>query len=364
MNNLELIDFIQTLPKAELHVHLEGAIEPETVLQLAERNQMTDKLPADDVDGLRQWFTFTGFENFVGIYLTIQELLRTPDDFALIAYQLGADMARQNIRYREATFTPYTHVVYQDKGLTIEDVISGLERGRQQAKEEFGVEIRWVFDIYRNLPYQISGDGSFHPKPAEMTLEFALAGVDYGVVGLGLGGFEPGAPPEDFEDVFTEAKLNGLLSLPHAGETEGPASVWGSVRELQADRIGHGVRSIEDPTLLQHLVDYQIPLEVNPTSNLQLHVYETIEEHPFKKLDEMGIPVTINSDDPPLFNSNLSEEYLLVAEAFDYEPEDLVRLARRAFTAAGVEVPVKEKLLAEFDQVVAGVDDDLDFSLI
>ncbi|MEN8242776.1 MAG: adenosine deaminase [Chloroflexota bacterium] len=355
MNTDELKQFIQALPKAELHIHLEGAIEPETVLQLAERNQMTGRLPAADAAGLREWFTFTGFENFVGIYLTIQELLRTPDDFVLIAYQLGADMAKQNIRYREATFTPYTHVVYQDKGLTIEDVLSGLERGRQQARDEFGVEIRWVFDIHRNLPYQINADGSFHPEPAEMTLEFALAGMDYGVVGLGLGGYEVGAPPEDFEDVFFQAKLNGLLSLPHAGETEGPASVWGSVRELQADRIGHGVRSIEDPDLLKYLVDYQIPLEVNPTSNLQLHVYETIEEHPFKKLDEMGIPVTINSDDPPLFNSNLSEEYLLVAEAFGYSPADLVRLARRAFMAAGVELAVKEKLLAEFDQAAAGL---------
>jgi aminodeoxyfutalosine deaminase len=352
MNTHELIEFVQALPKAELHIHLEGAIEPETVLQLAKRHDMLDRLPSTEVAGLREWFTFTDFEHFVKIYLTIQDMLRVPDDFALIAYQLGADMARQNIRYREATFTPYTHVVYQDKGLTIQDVLEGLERGRQQAKEEFGVEIRWVFDIHRNLPYQINGDGSFNPEPADMTLEFAIAGQDYGVVGLGIGGYEVGAPPEDFEEVFVQAKFAGLLSLPHAGETMGPESVWGSVRELQADRIGHGVRSIEDPKLLELLVDYQIPLEVNPTSNIQLHVYESIEEHPFKKLDDMGIPVTINSDDPPLFNSNLSQEYLLVAEAFGYPPEDLVRLARRAFSVSGVELDVKEKLLVEFDHVV------------
>lgn len=355
MDTHELKAFIQALPKAELHIHLEGAIEPETVLQLAKRHKMLDRLPAADAAGLREWFTFTGFDHFVGIYLTIQDLLRTPDDFALIAYQLGADMAAQNIRYREATFTPYTHVVYQKKGLTIEDVLQGLEGGRQQAREEFGVEIRWVFDIHRNLPYQLSEDGGFNPEPADLTLEYALAGKEYGVVGLGIGGSEVGAPPEDFEEVFFKAKMNGLLSVPHAGETAGPSSVWGSVRELQADRIGHGVRSIEDPALLQHLVDYQIPLEVNPTSNLQLHVYETIEEHPFKKLDELGIPVTINSDDPPLFNSSLSQEYLLVAEAFDYEPADLVSLARRAFMVSGVELEVKEKLLAEFDEVVEGL---------
>lgn len=352
MNRDELIKLIEGIPKAELHIHLEGAIEPKTVLQLAERNDLLDMLPANDEAGLRDWFTFSDFNHFVGIYLTIQNLLRTPDDFELIAYKLGADMARQNILYRESTFTPYTHVVYQDKGLTIHDVLEGLERGRQRARNDFGVEIRWVFDIHRNLPYEINGDGSFNPEPADMTLDFALAGKDYGVVALGIGGYEVGAPPEDFEEVFVKAKLNGLLSVPHAGETEGPASVWGSVRELQADRIGHGVRSIEDPELLSLLVDYQIPLEVNPTSNLRLHVYDSIQQHPFKRLDEMGVPVTINSDDPPLFNSSLSQEYLLVAEAFEYQPKDLIRLARRAFMAAGVEIDVKQRLLEEFDRAV------------
>jgi adenosine deaminase len=352
MNKNALIEFIQALPKAEIHIHLEGSIEPETVLRLAERNNMLDRLPSTKVSELREWFTFTGFLDFVQIYFIIQDLLRTPEDFALITYELGADMARQNIRYREATFTPYVHVSFQDKGLTIYDLLDGLECGRKQARDEFGVEIRWVFDIPRKTSYHMNSDGSYHPEPAEKTLEFALAGQDYGVVGLGLGGNEVGTPPEDFEDVFVRAKMSGLLSLPHAGEIVGPESVWGAVRELQADRIGHGVRSIEDPKLLELLVGYQIPLEVNPTSNIQLHVYESIDEHPFKKLDDMGIPVTINSDDPPLFNSNLSQEYFLVAEAFGYSPEDLVRLARRAFSVSGVELDVKEKLLAEFDQVV------------
>jgi aminodeoxyfutalosine deaminase len=352
MNKNELIEFIQALPKAEIHIHLEGSIEPETVLQMAERNKLLDTLPSTDVSELRGWFTFTGFPDFMKIYFTMLDILRTPDDFSLVTYQLGADMAKQNILYREVTLTPYIHLCFMEKGLTIQDVLEGLERGRQQARDEFGVEIRWVFDIPRVLSYRINDDDSYHPEPAEKTLEFALAGQDHGVVGLGLGGYEVGTPPEDFEGVFVQAKLAGLLSVPHAGETVGPESVWGVVRELQADRIGHGVRAIEDPKLLELLVDYQIPLEVSPTSNIQLHVYESIEEHPFKKLDDMGIPVTINSDDPPLFNSNLSQEYLLVAEAFGYSPEDLARLARRAFSVSGVELYVKEKLLAEFDQVV------------
>ncbi|HKJ27933.1 MAG TPA: adenosine deaminase family protein, partial [Anaerolineales bacterium] len=272
-------EFVQALPKAEIHVHLEGAIAPATVLKLAERHKMTDRLPSTELDELQAWFHFTGFPHFAKIYLTIQDMLRTPEDFALIAYDLGADMAAQNILYREATITPHTHVDYLDKGLTIEDVLGGLEEGRQKARQDFGVEIRWVFDIYRNLAFMMNDDGSYNPEPAEKTLEYAIAGKERGVVGFGIGGDEKGAPPEPFQHAFLAAKENGLLSVPHAGETMGPESVWGAVRELQADRIGHGVRAIEDPELMEYLEEHLITLEVNPTSNLRLHVYETMDEH-------------------------------------------------------------------------------------
>ena len=355
MNRTDLQTFIQALPKAEIHVHLEGALPPRTVLALAKRHNMLDKLPADTVEGLQKWYTFTGFENFVGIYLTIQDLLRTPEDFALAAYDLGTDMAEQNILYREATFTPHTHVDYLDKGLTIQDIMHGLEDGRQRAKKEFGVEIRWVFDIYRNLAFMMNEDGTYNPEPAQKTLEYAKYGMEYGVVGFGIGGDEKGAPPEPFENEFAAAKLAGLISVPHAGETMGPESIWGSVKELQADRIGHGVRAIEDPELMDYLKEHHITLEINPTSNLSLHVYETIEEHPFKKLDDYGITVTINSDDPPLFNTTLSQEYLLIAESFGYGPQDLVRFGRNAFLATGAELATKERLLAQYDQAAAGL---------
>lgn len=353
MPDNELISYIHQLPKAELHIHLEGAIAPDTVLELARRHNKLDTLPADDETGLQKWFSFTDFDHFVSIYVTIQDLLRTPEDFALIAYRLGEDMAKQNIRYREATFTPYTHVDYQDKGLTIEEVLDGLEEGRQQAKAAFGVEIRWVFDIYRNLSFMINQDGSYHPEPAEKTLAYAIAGMDRGVVGYGIGGNEVGAPSSAFKESFEKAKRAGLICVPHAGETMGPESVWGAVLDLQADRIGHGVRAVEDPELLDYLKEHHITLEVNPTSNLRLHIYPEIESHPFKTLDDYGIPVTINSDDPPLFNTTLSKEYHLLADAFLYSREDLARFARNAFLAAGVEPEVKEKLLADFDRASA-----------
>ena len=353
----QLIDFIVAMPKAEIHVHLEGAIRPPIALELAQRHDDTSTLPASTADGLRQWFRFVDFPHFIQIYLAISSLLRTPDDFELITYACGADMAAQNIRYRELTFTPYTHTDLQTKGLTNEEIMAGLTAGRLRAKDDFGVEMRWIFDVPRNASFppgyaSHNGEG-YDPRPAERTLAYALAGRANGVVGFGLGGYEVGAPPEPFAHAFAAAQEGGLLSVPHAGETMGAASVAGALHALNADRIGHGVRAMEDPALLLELRDRQIPLEINPTSNTLLHVYRQPAEHPFAHLDRMGIFVTVNSDDPPLFNTTLVQEYATLAAEFGYGPADLARIARNAFMASGVEAPVKAALLADFDQWAA-----------
>jgi adenosine deaminase len=258
-------------------------------------------------------------------------------------------MAAQNIRYREITITPYTHIEYMDKGLKIEEILEGLEAGRKQAQEEFGVEIRWVFDVPRNLSFPKRDGKAYDPEPAKLNLDYALKGRDFGVVGYGLGGYEVNAPPEPFAHAFVQAREHGLLSVPHAGETEGPASVWGSVRDLKADRIGHGVRAWDDPELVSYLKENQIPLEINPTSNICLHVYEEYADHPFRKLDESGVIVTVNSDDPPLFNTALTREYIVLAQDFGYDQVELARIGRNAFVHAGVEEDVKKSLLEEFD---------------
>jgi adenosine deaminase len=330
------------MPKAELHIHLEGAIRPATLLELARRHNSLHTLPDQDEAGLQRWFTFTDFKHFISIYLTISNLLRTPDDFALIAYACGADMDAQNIRYRELTFTPYTHTHLQPKGLTIGDLLTGLEDGRRRALADFGVEMRWIFDIPRHA--------------ALITLEHARAGRDAGVVGFGLGGNEVGAPPEPFAHAFHAARAAGLVSVPHAGETVGPASIWGALRGLHADRLGHGVRAVEDPALLLYLRDRQIPLEVNPTSNICLHVYRRLAEHPFPHLDRMGLLLTLNSDDPPLFNTTLLQEYALLTTEFGYDRANLARIARNAFRCAAAPAPLKADLLAHFDAWLAGQD--------
>ncbi len=334
---MKLQTFIHHMPKVELHIHLEGAIEPATLLRLAERNGVA--LPADTVEGLRAWYRFSDFEHFVQVYMAIQQCLRSAADFSLVAYELGADMARQNIRYREATVTPYTHLM-QDKGLAAEDIIAGLEDGRLRARRDFGVEMRWILDIHRNLDM---------PATAEVTTQLVLDWADRGVVALGIGGNEATAPAAGFAPWFQRIKAAGLHSAPHAGEIAGPGSVWSAVRDLQADRIGHGVRSIEDPHLLAYLHDHQIPLEVNPTSNVCLGVYRSLEQHPFIHLLRMGLCVTVNSDDPPLFNTTQTQEYLRLVEVFGLNEEDLRQLTFNAVRATFLPLEERRRMEAEFE---------------
>ncbi|HDQ70912.1 MAG TPA: adenosine deaminase family protein, partial [Chloroflexi bacterium] len=222
-----LLAFACRMPKVELHVHLEGSIRPATLLQLARRNDV--KLPADDVEGLRAFYRFRDFPHFVEVYVTITRCLQTVDDYRLIAYEFGSDCARQNVRYAEVTFSIGTNVKYT--GLPWEAILAGLNEGQAQARDEWGVDWRWVFDIVRD-----------HPQTQDQVTEIAIAARDRGVVALGLGGIEEGYPPEMFADNFDRARQAGLRSAPHAGEIAGPGSVWGALEHLHADRIGHGVR--------------------------------------------------------------------------------------------------------------------------
>jgi adenosine deaminase len=341
------------MPKAELHLHLEGAIQPRTLAALARRHNCLDRLPATDADSLRNWFRFTDFRHFIDVYMTISDLLRTPADFSLAVTALGDELARHNVRYAEVTFTPYTHTHVQDKGLGIADLLAGLAEGRAQVQTQHGIDLRWVFDIPRNVSFPKHTAQAYDPKPADTTLEFALLGRPQGVIALGLGGLEVGAPPEPFAHAFAAARSAGLYALPHAGETMGATSVWGAVRALSAQRIGHGVRSIEDPQLLNHLRDAQIPLEVNITSNICLHVYRRAAHHPFPHLDRMGLVVTVNSDDPPLFNTDITAEYCLLADEFGYGIADIARIARNAYLVAACDAATRARLLDEFDTWVA-----------
>jgi len=328
--------FIAKMPKVELHVHLEGSIQPETALKLAEKHGLP--LPANDVAGLRRWFQFSDFKHFVKVYLTIQNLLRDEDDFVTVVTAFAANCAAQNIRYCEVTVTPYTHVS-QEKGVTGAMVFAGLEEGRRIAETEYHVRMRWIPDIPRNLPEPASN----------WTTHTAIAWHEAGAaVALGLGGDERGAPPELFEDAFQEARRHGLHSAPHAGETMGPGSVWGALQTLGAERIGHGVRAIEDPGLLQYLKAAQVPLELNPTSNICLGIYPEIAQHPFPHLFRMGLLTTLNSDDPPFFSTSLTEEYKILAHVFHFTQQEIEQVALNGIEASFLDESEKRALRTSF----------------
>jgi aminodeoxyfutalosine deaminase len=321
------------MPKVELHVHLEGSIRPATLLRLARRNGI--RLPAEDLEGVRAFYRFTDFDHFLRVYFTISGCLQTPEDFSLIAYEFGHDMARQNVRYAEVTFTPHTNVT--NTGLPFEEILAALNDGRARARADFGVEMAWILDIVRGMP-----------ETQKQVATWAASAQDQGVVGLGLGGPERGNPPEDYVEAFLLAREAGLHSVPHAGEIAGPESVWSALRLLGAERLGHGVRSIEDPALVEHLRVQQIPLEVCPSSNVRLGVYSSYEEHPIRRLWDLGLYVTVNSDDPPMFNTDLVGEYRVLAQQMGFGVQELARLSLAALAASFLPADRKGELEGAF----------------
>ncbi|MHB8647330.1 MAG: adenosine deaminase [Thermomicrobiales bacterium] len=294
-----------------MHVHLEGSIRPATLLRLAERNHVP--LPATTETGLRDWFKYRDFDHFIEMYVLCTRCLRTTEDYELVVYEFGVEMVRQNVRYAEMTFSPSTNWVL---GVPREVWFPGLTQGRARVGADFGVEINWVFNIVRSWT-----DETRTAPTADYTTRVAIEGMHDGVVALGLGGSEVGRPPEPFAPWFDRARAAGLHSDPHAGETAGPESIWGALRALGAERIGHGVRAIEDPALVAYLAAQGVPLEINPTSNIRLGVYPDLAAHPLRRLHDAGVIITINSDDPPLFDTTLNDEVALLADPFGFSVE-------------------------------------------
>ncbi len=324
------------MPKVELHVHLEGSIQPAMLLQLARRNGVT--LPAADVAGLQHWYQFTDFKHFIEIYLMISSCICTPEDIELVARDFLRNQATQNIRYSEVTFTPYTHFS-ANRRIPFDEQFDALTRARTWAARELDVHCGWVFDVVRNV------------RPVEHALtvaEWAISGKDHGVVGFGLGGLEAGHPPELFKEAFELAHAAGLAAVPHAGEIAGAESIWRALEVLHARRIGHGVRCLEDARLVEYLRAHQIPLEVCPTSNVCLGVAPSFAEHPLPRLLAEGLYVTLNSDDPPMFNTTLTDEYLRAAEAFSFDAGMLETLALNAVRASLLPETERQSMEQEF----------------
>lgn len=323
--------WIEALPKAELHVHLEGAISPATLLKLAERHDVS--LPATDPTSLRSWFRFRDFEHFVEIYLTCSRCLRDPEDFLLIAKEFIREQERQHVTYTEAHFTIGTHI---QNGRNPSEILDALGQAVAWGRER-GVELTFIFDILRNVP-----------QMADATLEWALEGSKRGlVVAVGLSGFED-HPTAPLADHYAEAERQGLHRTAHAGEHAGPESIHAALEHARAERIGHGISAAEDATLQSELARAGTVLEICPSSNVQLHAVDDYGDHPFRDLDDAGVPVTVNSDDPWLFNSSLTDEYAVLVEHFGYDRAGLTRIARSAFAASFAAGDERDRLLAEF----------------
>lgn len=334
---MSLITFIEAMPKVELHVHLEGSIRPETLLTLARHNNVP--LPATTIAELQQWYTFTDFPHFVEVYKTLSRCIQTPDDIELITHDFLRGQAEQNIVYTEATYTALTQ--YQNSGIPFAEQLAAINRARHWAEEKLGVSLGLVIDIPREWTTL---------EESLMVADWVIENQGNGVVALGLGGYEVGYPPEKYAQTFDRAKAAGVPCVIHAGETMGPESIWGALRAAHACRIGHGVRCLEDPALVAELRERQIPLEVCPTSNVCLKVFAEMGAHPLPELLRQGLYVTLNSDDPPMFNTTLTQEFIAAASQFHLPLATLEQLTLNAVRAALLPAPTREMMEQQFQQ--------------
>ncbi|MER5480025.1 adenosine deaminase [Streptomyces sp. NPDC002734] len=336
----DLHAFVAGLPKAELHVHHVGSASPRIVAELAARHP-DSKVPTDP-EALADYFTFTDFAHFIQVYLSVVDLVRTPEDVRLLTYEVARDMARQQVRYAELTVTPYSSV---RRGMDEKAFMEAIEDARRSAEADFGTVLRWCFDI----------PGEAGLESAEETVRLATDDAlrPEGLISFGLGGPEIGVPRPQFKPYFDRARAAGLHSVPHAGETTGPGTVWDALRELGAERIGHGTSSAQDPRLLEHLAEHRIALEVCPTSNIATRAVRTLDEHPIREFVKAGVLVTVNSDDPPMFGTDLNNEYAVAARLLDLDERGLADLAKNAVEASFLDAAGKARIVTEIDAYTA-----------
>jgi aminodeoxyfutalosine deaminase len=327
--------FVAALPKVELHLHLVGSASLDTVLALARRHP--DGGVPTDREELRSFYTFTDFPHFLTVYHRVNLLVTTGADIVTLLEGLAAELAIRKVRYAEVQVTPVRNRM---AGISYPDLATALARGRTLARERHGVELGWVFDA----------DATLGPAGAEETVDFAIDHRPEGTVGIGLGGPEVGVRRADFAPAFRRAVAAGLHSVPHAGETVGPDEVWAAVTELGAERIGHGIGAAADPRLMEHLAERGITLEVCPVSNLRTGAVRDIAAHPLPTLVAAGVPVTLATDDPGMFHTDLDAEYLLCHEVFGMGVSELAEIARTGARAAYCSAELRDALLAEIDQ--------------
>lgn len=326
--------FILSLPKAELHLHLEGSIEPPTLLELRHRHGMSSASLAE----VEKLYNYTNFTGFLRAFKDVTEHLRTPEDYELVTYRLMESLKAQSVLHAEV-FVSVGVCLWRKQDFAA--IFEGLERGRQRGERDFGISLLWIFDAVRQ----------FGAEKAERVVDLAIQFRDRNVAAFGIGGDERQGPAELFKEVYSRAADHGLHLTAHAGESAGPESIWGALN-LKAERIGHGLTAAQDPELVEELAQRQIPIEICVTSNIATGVCPDIAQHPVKSYFEDGLMLTLNSDDPAMFHTSLVKEYQVVQETFGFSDEHLRELARNSFEASFLPADKKIEFLNLFDAAV------------
>jgi adenosine deaminase len=318
MAQIKIKELIHALPKAELHLHIEGTLEPQMMFELAKRNNKT--LRFKSVEEIRAAYQFENLQSFLDLYYEGAGVLIQEKDFYDLTWAYLSKVASQNVSHVEIFFDPQTHT---DRGISFDTVLNGITKALEDGKQKLNISYKIIMCFLRHLS----------PESAMKTLEMALPYKNK-IIGVGLDSSEKGFPPSLFQKVFDRAREEGFLTVAHAGE-EGPASyIWEALNLLHAQRIDHGVRCLEDSKLVQYLAEKQIPLTVCPQSNVKLCVFKTMKDHNLKKMMDAGICVTTNSDDPSYFGGYLEENYLEPQEALGLSAEEVIALAKNSFKAS------------------------------
>ena len=330
MTKDNLKTWLEGLPKVELHLHLEGAFPMNVLWELIQKYGGHPSVPT--YESLTHGFRFRDFAHFIQVWIWKNRFLREYDDFTYISASVARDLARQNIQYAEVFFSPARFV---DEGLEIPRLFEAIRLGLATVPE---VEVSLVPDLVRD----------FGPKRAMTTLRELAALKDLGIVGIGLGGSEHKVPPQRFKKVFRQARELGFRTTAHAGEAAGVKSIWGAIRQLGVDRIGHGTLAGEDESLLDYLVEQQIPLEMCPLSNVGTQLVDAIESHPIRRYFDRGLLVTINTDDPMMFGNSLAAEYQALVEAHNFTRDDIQAIVLNGIQASWLSPERKSQLLGDF----------------
>ncbi len=326
-------EFIDKMPKAELHLHIEGSFEPELMFEIARRNQIN--IPYKNIDEVKAAYNFNNLQEFLDIYYAGANVLQTERDFYDLTWAYLQHIHKENVLHTEIFFDPQTHT---DRGISFDTVIKGIHKALEDGKKQFGISYRLIMSFLRHLS----------EAEAFKTLEQALPYSSW-ITGVGLDSSEVGNPPSKFEKVFEIARQAGFKVVAHAGE-EGPAEyVWEALNLLQIDRLDHGNRSLEDEKLVKTLVDKQMALTVCPLSNLKLKVVKDLKEHPLKTMLNKGLKATVNSDDPAYFGGYMNDNFWEITQALNLTKDDLYRLTRNAFEASFANDDRKKEMIRQLD---------------